>query len=1262
VTALQLSDYGVDILKGISDCVDFPSAVPSILDPVTTDMRMVETSLVFVQSLLRRIFHPDRTKPPAPIFFSPCYQIGKKMFCAEVMRALLQVARNRKEHKRAVIDIVAAIYECGHPVKNLSDGSELSLVCRQITEVVLEDLSAGSTSALDNETKKRIGGILSGCPPRIGSGGGSKRTLGVLLGHGMLSAAAGLLRDAEGDRRELLFAALDANIVSHVSQFFGSIVTTSGAAPGLSRILSDEFATHLKLLHGLAKTAYGEEVDGEAAQRFTDCFFHFAQNNLTGKLVNTLEIAVSNIPLDDSKQEADVDELIALLIELLNLLSSTPEGLEEITQSLYLSDQGSNVVCTLLISKNEVIVPLLELTARITAACRPALIERLSAGSYLSVVVDIFSNFLTIGQTNEAHFLHCMDIVNSMAPTAPPSAHLTKACSIISQAVNKTGDQRVKKECMHTLVSLSKNANNWGVISEHVFPALADILLTGGINSPNDDGLQTSALKIIKFILPLPANAEKAATSGIVLPLINLISAKGGCTGEGREALEVLKAMAASKESVIAVLNSQGALGCVCKEVLRSSSDADGTEDRTLAIDLLIKLINDRDPNSFGAIVEAITGNLGIVSKLRNGLGKSLEKNFNLRSGIFAEVWENADVYANASPGDADALSGHVEELLWVLLNLFCDERMKSSPEICKFWSSLDMDEQLIGGSGSDKNICTLALCGKLLRSTASNSSPTAASNYGLVRHKLISCASRIIIGNGYQIEIETILEECNFFSLALQNNSELLISLVSNYPELCVREFMNNKQTMEVVVNGLSNANDGMALIILNEAIKMDVNGVGERLSACGLRPRAISVLCSLINTCSAPKAPGSSSDPPTPTSPNLELHCMNCLVGIVGDSMNGKEACQIADNLSAFLSQKIMSAVDSGQTISGPIYDIAKTLMGKKEALTNLVRGGMLKGIVGLTLNEGGDEMRKEALDFLLKACVCSGGGIEVVIAAGGEKVCVSVLKNRSDDKLTIASLQLLARLVKGKDGLVDECWDGIAEALDIIVGVGEANLTDACMKLIEVCCESNREARGKVLCYNGFVQSLCDDSENEAKVLFLSSVSREIDLKMKGLVGKKCVGFLAKTRLPKCELMNVLMGVQHVLKEQIGVEERQDIVHGVCDVVEKFLSSNSDRDGSGAFESFLTLMLLRSDFPFPSEKERTLVNNLVKFVNGLDTLDRKEGYKEAKLFAVQILLCKVDEGVLKGLLDGGEAKSFQRQVQKIGGSVAKLCPPLL
>ena len=95
-------------MNGISDAVNFDEAIPSLLDSGTTDVRMVETALALIGCLLRRIFHPDPALPPSPIFFSPCYAIGKKMYTLSIMQSLVNtLVQNRSNNKKDVIEIVA---------------------------------------------------------------------------------------------------------------------------------------------------------------------------------------------------------------------------------------------------------------------------------------------------------------------------------------------------------------------------------------------------------------------------------------------------------------------------------------------------------------------------------------------------------------------------------------------------------------------------------------------------------------------------------------------------------------------------------------------------------------------------------------------------------------------------------------------------------------------------------------------------------------------------------------------------------------------------------------------------------------------------------------------------------------------------------------------------------------------------------------------------------------------------------------------------
>ena len=209
-------------------------------------------------------------------------------------------------------------------------------------------------------------------------------TLGILLNQNMLTPAAALLGSSNnGNTRELLFAALDANIISQVSEFF-----RSEAPP-----LRENFLVYLEMLNNLAETAYMSD-DEVCATRFSDSFFHFAQNNLTGRLIaalcSTVNRSNSN---DDKKEEADLNRAISLFLNVLILISSHPsgaQGLEEITNCLYLSTANSTVVSNLLISKPASLLPVLRLTAKVTRNCKVEQKPQLSGGSFLSVVVDVF--------------------------------------------------------------------------------------------------------------------------------------------------------------------------------------------------------------------------------------------------------------------------------------------------------------------------------------------------------------------------------------------------------------------------------------------------------------------------------------------------------------------------------------------------------------------------------------------------------------------------------------------------------------------------------------------------------------------------------------------------------------------------------------------------------------------------------------------------------------------------------------------------------
>ena len=1251
---VRVSGYEDSVLKQVCDAINFDEAVPSLLrQDAHSDPRMADTALNLVASLLRRIFYPDsktqKNTEKNAYLYTPSYTTAKKLFTVPVMRALAAVLSNQASNHNVILTIIASIYQCNA----ISTGNNpLVSVCKHISDLAIGLLNR--TNKVD-ESRQRIVVILTKYTTTIAP----TQTLTTLLNHGLLLPAQTLIHTHKEDEKisELVLVALDANVISQISKLFST------------KQKNATLVALLLLLLDLATAAYepksSRNDEPSTSQRFSDSFFHFSQNNLTMSIIETLRTAVdaTNNQNDTNDENKDIVSLALSFLTLLSRQKSATQGLEEITQNLFLSTNFSNVITNLLVSSPSSLLPVLRLTTLVTANCQLSQLPKLSETNYQSIVVDILSNTLTANNLNH-DMCHedeeivglCLTIVNHTAPFAPPSDHIVKACSVISQALTQTNhSSSVRSSCMKSLSTLAENSNNNNnteIISKYVFPSLAEILQ----QSESHNTLISSALEMLRVVLPLGNNVGKAANSGLLFPLTTMIidddgggSKKFGIEDNSFEAarlaLEILLTMATNDERVIKTLISQGALHAVCQVLLKVGAGDCLLQRKKMAIELLIVLVNDKDRNSRSSIVEQLYKNMAVVVGLCRAFGGSLQMKFGLETGLFDGGHDDFGLLIGA---DKERIS----KLLWTLVVLFSDREVAEHSGSIKFWSILGLEDlEMQGRNGANANICALAICGTLLSFNNNDDSNTAKST-----QRLIKCSSHALKGRSWDMKTELILERCNFFAHALENEEEVLLNnLITNYPELCVREFLGSEKNIVIVLNmlgGYGMRGGTAALAILNEAITNDSELFCSRLVATNLKGRAISVICSTISE---------SKGLPEKTEENL-----SCLTMIVRNSLSGEEALEIATKLNEFLASKIL---EDG-AISESISELTRHIMGKKETNKVLMSGNWLKGVVRMVLDDkGGEKLTVEVVRFLTR--VCENGdeaSVDTVVKVGGHRVCLK-LANEVEE-----CFQLIGKLIRGNTDIGSEMFSMAEQAMDIVVvGGGDRERGGRAVDLLMGFATTTKQSRDKIVRYEGLLHAVCESKliPIDACCLLLTILSVEIDerveLEIVDKVGLKFCEFLLETKSSKDDLVGYLKGLKNILEGLKG--RKSNLYEKVLLVLVPMLNDNTERgrESKGVFDSFVCLLVLNgrqtySDCTLPLVKMVT--GQLIDFVIGLDrnmgaiVRDERRGddLLTAKLFAAQCLLLQIERSLVQHeIIEKKCEKSFKRAIEKIGGALS-------
>ena len=1016
-TAVVASGYSEGVLQNIATACDFKSAIPPLIS-TSTNPRILATSLELLASLLHPITADGGASPSAS---HPSHSIAINLHHPEIISSFIDLVAFK-----ASLDLTAASYTAiltalaGICVANAN--SDI-LPTTSLASTCLSLLSQHPSHA----DKQLLELILTTFTPEHDN---PTVALTQFLNTRLIPPAAKIINTYQHNHAtsyDLLLCCLDNGAITLVFEELANSLDNK-----------DAILPCLQFLNGLSRIAFAPNSPhpDTAKERYESALQHYSSTSSNDSSV--IQIVSNHLTLPDSFYDAPAgmrNTLTQIITSALDIISSFADqegSLIEIIHRLFLPAESPMTSLLIHPPTDTLITTCLTIFHKVAKACPIASLSNLSECSALSVIPDIMSNSLNSLDFN--HFNLSLGIVQSLGPhTAPSSTIGRSSINTIKTALGREDIQEIiTRSSIFTLESLSVNSSLWASIGG-TLPYITATLL----NTDDDKELETACLTTIQRIIPLPANATAAASSGVAISMVAMVTDKAG--GLAKPALEVLHALCQHKSARHPTLIHQGAINAACYALANLAKKTPAIA--TKALEILGLLLSDGesyDKVNTHSIRTAVTNNSNAVRMLCVSLGLDIARSLSMDEDLFLNLYGK---WKTVFSGPQIVM---VKKILFAFAAHFSDEAVDDGNIGGNaFWDKFGYEDVSMNVLSDNTTTVVSSMCCALLEELtveeedeeeeAEEGGVTVLQGLGdklpCVKHHLLLGLS-ICIKNGYTPAMERIIVKYDLFQKAVEstllNPSTLMVGeLLSNYTACSVKCVLQTEDVLLLVTGMLKQADvrvrevGGSVLGVCCE----DKDRCGlfvSAISKAGVRGEVIEGLCRGIG--------GGDS-------------FTKSLTRIAEQSgFSGGEAGTVARAVSGTLSSKIVAGGDARDAAN-----LLCLLARHEGGVGEVVKGGGLGALCAL---------KEECLSMALGSLVAVCKEVErraLVVESEGHLRALEGVVGGAERALGFELLNLL-----WSDSIEVACGEAVTCAIEVVIG-GEdaaAGLCEAISLLVEYC----------------------------------------------------------------------------------------------------------------------------------------------------------------------------------------------------------------